>query len=258
MPRNEHKNDEGPKTSGAGDARAEGRIEARIAHWQQTGENAAAVRREIHEVMREQVRSLARAYGTQIAQDVVDSDAVIQEKTKTHFDATRPFRPWLRTVLVNQCRDLYRKQGTPPPDVNAQVRLDQRALQLFRDDGLEETLADTTATIAHEIAKLITNCLKSSCQRLVFSGATGIARFLSLEVLIEWCSDLGHDPAIADAVQRIAAEQPHGRLASLANILRSREDTVRQNFKRACAKFAENGEHPLILQLIKSRRKRRP
>jgi DNA-directed RNA polymerase specialized sigma24 family protein len=258
MPRNEHKSDKGPKSSGAGDAQAEGTIESRIAHWQRTGENDAAVRQEIHEVMLEQERSLARAYGKKIAQDVVESDAIIQEKTKTHFDATRPFRPWLRTVLVNQCRDLYRKHGTPPPDVNAQVGLDKQAFQLFREDGLAETLADTTATIAHDIAQLIADCLTRPYQRLIFSGATGIARFFSLEVLIEWCRDSGRDPAIAVAVQRVAAEQPHGRLASLANILGSREDTVRQNFKRACAKVTEKGAHPLIIQLIKSRRKRRP
>jgi ABC-type oligopeptide transport system ATPase subunit len=56
-----------------------------------------------------------------------------------------------------------------------------------------------------------------------------------LDVLIEWCRALGRDPAIAEDVQRIAADKTHGRLASLAHILGSREDTVRQNFKRALA-----------------------
>jgi DNA-directed RNA polymerase specialized sigma24 family protein len=258
MPRNEHENDERPRPPG-GDAHARpDTIEARIAHWQQTGENDAAVRRDIYEVMLEQERSLARAYGEQIARDVVESCALIQEKTRTHFDASRRFRPWLRKVLVNRCIDVYRNHDTPPPGIHVQVGFDKQPVQLFLDDELADTLIDKTATIAHAIAKLIADCLKRPYQRLIFSGATGVARFLSLEVLIEWCRDSGRDPAIAVAVQRVAAEQPHGRLASLANILGSREDTVRQNFKRACAKVTEKGEHPLILQLIRSRRKRGP
>jgi DNA-directed RNA polymerase specialized sigma24 family protein len=258
MPRNEHENDQGPKSSGAGDAQAEGTIESRIALWQQTGENDAAVRREIRQVMLEQERSLARAYGEQIARDVVESYAIIQEKTKTRFDATRRFRPWLRTVLVNRCRDMPRRNPKRLDEEPGDVEFYERTARLAVDNEQDDTLAVTTAESADEIAKLIVDCLKRPYQRLIFSGATGVARFLSLEVLIEWCRDSGRDPAIAVAVQRIAAEQPHGRLASLANILDSREDTVRQNFKRACAKVTEKGEHPLILQLIRSRRKRGP
>jgi len=258
MPRNEHKNDERSKPSGAGDAQAEGMIEPRIGRWQQTGENDVAVRREIHKVMLEQERSLARAYGSQIAHDVVESYAIIQEKTKTHFDATRQFRPWLKEVLVNRCIDVYRSKPKRLDDEPEDVEFDVRTARLVVENEQDDTLAVTTAESADEIAQLIADCLKRPYQRLIFSGATGVARFLSLEVLIEWCRDSGRDPAIAVAVQRIAAEQPHGRLASLANILDSREDTVRQNFKRACAKVTEKGEHPLIIQLIKSRRKQRP
>ena len=258
MPRNEHENDERPRPPG-GDAHARpDTIEARIAHWQQTGENDAAVRREIYEVMLEQERSLARAYGEQIARDVVESYAIIQEKTETHFDATRRFRPWLRRVLVNRCIDVYRSKPKQPDGKSVDIEFDKQPVQLFLDDELAETLADTTATIAHAIAKLIANCLKRPYQRLIFSGASGIARFLSLEVLIEWCRDSGRDPAMAEDVQRIAADKTHGRLASLAHILGSREDTVRQNFKRAFAKVTEKGAHPLIIQLIRSRRKRGP
>ena len=258
MPRNEHKTDEGPKSSGAVAAQAEGTIESRIAHWQQTGENDTAVRREIREVMLEQERSLASAYGKQIAQEVIDSYVIIQEKTKSKFDVTRRFRPWLRTVLVNRCRDMPRSNSKRHHEEPADVEFDKRTARLFADDEQDDTLAVTNAESADEIAKFIADCLKRPYQRLIFSGATGVARFLSPEVLIEWCRDLGRDPTIAVAVQRIAAEQPHGRLASLANILGSREDTVRQNFKRACAKVTEKGEHPLIIQLIKSRRKRGP
>ncbi len=258
MPRNEHENDERSKTSRARDAQAEGTIEARIAHWQHTGENDAAVRRDIHEVMLEQERSLARAYGKQIARDVIESYAIIQEKTRTHFDATRRFRPWLREVLVNQCIDVYRSKPKQPDGKSVDIEFDERTVQLFLDDELTETLAVTTAESANEIAKLIADCLKRPYQRLIFSGASGIARFLPLEVLIEWCRDLGRDPTMAEDVQRIAADKTHGRLASLAHILGSREDTVRQNFKRAFAKVNKNGEHPLIHQLIISRRKRRP
>jgi len=258
MPRNEPKTDDSRESAGEEYAPPKSTIEARISRWQRTGENDTAVRQEIHEVMLEQERSLARVHGKQIARDVVESYASIQEKTKTHFDATRRFRPWLRTVLVNRCIDVYRNQDKPPPEINAQVGCDKRVVQLSIDDEVAGALADTTATIAPDIAKLIADCLKRPYQRLIFSGASGIARFLSLEVLIEWCRDSGRDPAIAVAVQRVAAEQPHGRLASLANILDSREDTVRQNFKRACAKVTEKGEHPLILQLIRSRRKRGP
>lgn len=255
MPRNEHEKHERPRPPG-GDAHARpDTIEARIAHWQHTGENDAAVRRDIRKVMLEQERSLARAHGKQIARDVVDSYAIIQEKTKTHFDATRRFRPWLRRVLVNRCIDVYRSHDTPPPGINTQVGFDKQPVQLFLDDELAETLADTTATIAHAIAKLIADCLKRPYQRLIFSGASGIARFLSLEVLIDWCRDLGRHPAMAADIQRIAADRAHGRLTSLAHILGSREDTVRQNFKRAFAKVTEKGAHPLIIQLIKSRRK---
>jgi DNA-directed RNA polymerase specialized sigma24 family protein len=258
MPRNEHKNDERSKPSGAGDAQAEGMIEPRIGRWQQTGENDAAVRREIHKVMLEQERSLARAYGSQIAHDVVESYAIIQEKTKTHFDATRQFRPWLKEVLVNRCIDVYRSKPKRLDDEPEDVEFDVRTARLVVENEQDDTLAVTTAESADEIAQLIADCLKRPYQRLIFSGASGIARFLSLGVLIEWCHALGLDPAMAADVQRIAADKTHGRLASLANILGSREDTVRQNFKRACAKVTEKGPHPLIRQLIKSRRKRRP
>ena len=258
MPRNEHENDERPRPPG-GDAHARpDTIEARIAHWQRTGENDSAVRQEIHEVMLEQERSLARAHGKQIARDVVESCALIQEKTRTHFDATRRFRPWLRTVLVNRCRDMPRSNPKRHHEEPADVEFYERTARLAVENEQDDTLAVTTAESADEIAQLIADCLTRPYQRLIFSGASGIARFLSLEVLIEWSRDSGRNAAIAVTVQRIAAEQSHGRLASLANILGSREDTVRQNFKRACAKVTEKGEHPLIIQLIKSRRKRGP
>jgi len=258
MPRNEHENDERSKTSGARGAQAEGTIEARIAHWQRTGENDAAVRRDILAVMLEQEGSLARARGKQIARDVVESYAIVQEKTRTHFDATRRFRPWLRELLLKQCIDVYRSKPKQPDGKLVDIEFDERTMGMLVDEEQDDILAVTTAESANEIAKLIADCIKRPYQRLIFSGASGIARFLSLDVLIEWCRALGRDPAIAEDVQRIAADKTHGRLASLAHILGSREDTVRQNFKRAFAKVNENGKHPLIHRLIISRRKQRP
>ena len=159
---------------------------------------------------------------------------------------------------MKQCIDVYRSKPKQPDGKSVDIEFDERTMSLLVDEEQDDTLAVTAAESANEIATLIADCLKRPYQRLIFSGASGIARFLSLEVLIEWCRHLGHDPAMAEDVQRIAADKTHGRLASLAHILGSREDTVRQNFKRAFAKVTEKGAHPLIIQLIKSRRKRRP
>jgi hypothetical protein len=131
MPRNEHKNVQSPKSSGAGDAQAEGTIESRIASWQRTGENRSKPKR-FHE----------------------------------------------ESADVESCA---------------------RTAQLFVEDEKDDTLAVTDAEIAGEIAQLIADCLKRPYQRLIFSGATGGARFMSLDLLAEWCRDSGRDPAIAVA-----------------------------------------------------------
>jgi DNA-directed RNA polymerase specialized sigma24 family protein len=238
-------------------------IEARIARWQANGEDDIAVRREIKNIMESQERSLAQLCGRQIARDVIDDHAEIVRIIGERFDATRPLRPWLRTVLTRRCWDLdrsqnrNRKNNEEPCELNLDRALENEAEQRYFDAELEKDSAPSLGEIAADIGLFINRRLKRPDRRLIFVGAVGLAHFLQRELLDEWCHDSGREQAIAEEIIKISAAKPHGRLTKLAEVLGLKENTVRQNFKRAGEELQRHGEHPQIEKLIKLLRKRR-
>ena len=73
-----------------------------------------------------------------LLEDSVSAEDAIQEawldawQGLAHFDAARPFRPWLLTIVANRCRMTRRRRALPTTSISETVRA----------DGLFEDLAD--------------------------------------------------------------------------------------------------------------------